>query len=101
MALTTALPLTKAFTADGQSDWFQYVHASGNRLALMIVKGATFGSGTINLEWSDDEGETFHVYDTGITTQVGKFYEAVPSGVVRLDLSGSTDPIITAKLIIV
>lgn len=101
--------LTGNFTADGQSSVFKVVQpkrASDNVTITLAAQGP-FGSGTVSLQFSLDDGTTWNTITDGTTaatlTAAGMInHTHSPFGTTdidyRLDLNGSTSPDINYAL---
>lgn len=89
MARPTDLDAT--LSADGQSSAVYFPGGSG-----VLLASGTFGSGTLTVQWQDDAGTWFS--SSATLAAAGHVAFVLPQGPVRLDLSGSTSPSITARV---
>lgn len=65
---------------------------------IQVCATGTFGTGTVVLEYSYDEGTTWATVGSGSLTANGTFVEKVAPGPVRATLSGASGPDINVEL---
>jgi len=93
--------LEHTFSADGNSSSVAYQAGSNDFHGSMGIDPTAnnFGSGTLTLQWSEDDSTWLTTSYTRDTSNAEMLTFDLPSGFVRLNLSGSTTPNLKAYVI--